>query len=254
MEAMFARHPDFGRGGVFAVVAAKCFQYDAEEVDCRTRLRWLVEHGYEVANYTWTHENLHTVSDERFMKEVGATKVWIDEHLQGESRGNLSNILVLPFGEWPRNDQQVLWMKNTFQYNGEEIRILAIVEVSGGAGPSPSSGNWDRRSVKRANTEPAVWDRMTTAFESGTKTFYTSDGNPDTITIPNEIPGDLADEFDPDWASAYDMQVVRYDAIPSTQPSEPGPEIDPATPGAPAEPTVAARSSFRRRPSRIAPT
>ena len=42
-------------------------------------------------------------------------------------------------------------------------------------------------------------------------TLFTSDGNPGTVTIPNRIPADVEDQFDPDWAQAYGMVLIRYD-------------------------------------------
>jgi peptidoglycan/xylan/chitin deacetylase (PgdA/CDA1 family) len=209
MEAFFDAHPDFGRTALFATVSTNCFRYEGEIVSCEDRLRWLADHGYEIANHTLWHENLHTVSDEMFKEQVGGNKLWIDERVPG--RANLSNVLVLPFGEWPRNEQQVQWLKNTFEYEGEEIRILGIVEVSGGPSQSPSSGEWDRRHIARFNSDPATWEMWTRIMENGEISLYTSDGNPATVTIPDPIPADLVDVYDPDWASAYNMEVIRYE-------------------------------------------
>jgi peptidoglycan/xylan/chitin deacetylase (PgdA/CDA1 family) len=104
MEAFYAEHPDFGRGGLFAVVPNNCFNYDGQETTCEERLEWLSKHDYEVANHTWWHENLKYVSDDLFAMQVGKTKIWLDERVSGEA--NLSNVLVLPFGEWPSADWQ----------------------------------------------------------------------------------------------------------------------------------------------------
>jgi peptidoglycan/xylan/chitin deacetylase (PgdA/CDA1 family) len=214
MEDFFGKHPEMGHGALFAVVARNCFQYDAEVATCEERLTWLADHGYEIANHTWWHENLHTVTDEMFKEQVGRTKIWIDERVTGDA--NLSNVLVLPFGEWPRNEGQVQMLNDGFVYDGQDIVITGVVEVSGGPSPSPSSGEWSRRDIARFNTDPDTWDYWTGLIESGAVTMFTSDGNPTRVSIPNQIPDDIADQFDPDWAQAYGMQLIRYDIPAST--------------------------------------
>ncbi len=210
MESFFDAHPDFGRGGLFAVVPNNCFRYDEEVVTCEERLTWLAEHGYEIANHTWWHENLHTVTDDEFKEQVGKTKIWIDERVTG--RSNLSNVLVLPFGEWPRSEDQVQMLREGFVYGGQDIVIAGVVEVGGGPSPSPSSGTWSRRAIDRINTDPETWAYWTGRIESGAVTLFTSDGNPATVTIPDALPEDIAGHWDPEWASAYGMRVIRYDA------------------------------------------
>jgi peptidoglycan/xylan/chitin deacetylase (PgdA/CDA1 family) len=209
MEAFFAAHPDFGRGGLFAVVARNCFTYEEEQATCEERLAWLDDHGYEIANHTWWHENLHTVSDEMLKEQVGRTKIFIDERVRGD--GNLSNVLVLPFGEWPRGPGQADLLYDGFIYDGQEIVLAGIVEVHGGPVPSPSSGEWTRWSIGRFNTDPEQWAYWTGLIDSGELTLFTSDGNSATVAIPNQLPDDLVSHWDPEWASAYGMQVIRYD-------------------------------------------
>ena len=210
MEAFYAAHPDFGRGGLFAVVPTNCFAYDEQETTCEERITWLAEHGYEIANHTWWHENLHTVSDEMFMDQVGGTKIWIDERVKVRE-ANLSNVLILPFGEWPRNDGQVQMLLDGFVYEGQDIRIGGVVEVSGGFSPSPSSGEWSRRSIHRINTDPESWSYWMGQVETDDATMFVSDGNPGTVTVPNQLAADVVDMWDHEWASSYGMVVIRYD-------------------------------------------
>jgi hypothetical protein len=100
---------------------------------------------------------------------------------------------------------------NGFVYDGQDILITGVVEVAGGPAPSPSSGNWSRMSIKRFNTDPNEWAYWTGLMESGAISLFVSDGNPATVTIPNQLSDDLHDDWDADWASAYGMKVVRYD-------------------------------------------
>lgn len=209
LEGFIAEHPDFGRGGLFSIVPNNCFNYEGQVATCEQRLIWLAEHGYEMANHTWWHENLQVVSNELLFQQVGDTKIWLDERVPGDA--NLSNVLVLPFGAWPDNDEQIGYLLNGFRYEGQDIGLVAFVEVGAGPSPSPSSGDWTRRSIPRFNSDPGAWAMWTERFENGEVTLYTSDGNPATVTVPNELPDDIAGQWDPEWASSYGMEVIRYD-------------------------------------------
>ena len=210
MEEFSAAYPGFGRGGLFAINPVNCFSYDAQETTCEERLTWLAEHGYEIANHTWWHENLHTVSNKMFLQQVGDTKLWIDERVKVRE-ANLSNVLILPFGEWPRSEEQVGWLLHGFRHQGQDIGIAGIVEVSGGFSPSPSSGEWDRRSIHRINTDPESWSYWMSQVETGEATMFVSDGNPGTVTVPNQLAEDIDWMWDGEWASSYGMVVIRYD-------------------------------------------
>lgn len=214
LEAFFAENPDFGRGGLFAVVPVNCFSYNEQQVSCEDRIEWLARNGYEIANHTWWHENLHTVSEELFLQQIGETKIWLDERIPVQS-ANLSNVLVLPFGEWPRNQDQVAMLHDGFVFDGQTVNIGGIVDVAGGFSPSPSSGEWCRKSINRINTDPESFDYWMGQIDSGEATIYVSDGNLATVTVPNQLAEDVVDMWDPEWAAAYGMDVIRYDLLDS---------------------------------------
>ncbi len=44
----------------------------------------------------------------------------------------------------------------------------------------------------------------------GEVTLYTSDGDPDTVTVPDPLPSTLQNEFDPDAITASGKQLIRY--------------------------------------------
>lgn len=88
MEAFFAEHPDFGRGGFFGVLPYNCFHKDGEQSACEERLTWLADHGYEIGDHTSGHRELTDVSDEELMRQVAETKIWIDQRVTGSA--NLS--------------------------------------------------------------------------------------------------------------------------------------------------------------------
>ena len=88
---------------MFAVVPANCFDFpDDDPSSCQERLDWLIDHDYEIGNHTMTHPDLTHVSIDVFKDEIFGTAQWFDERLSGPN--NLSDVLVLPFGAYPAQD------------------------------------------------------------------------------------------------------------------------------------------------------
>lgn len=216
LEAFFAEHPDFGHTSMFAVVPNNCFAFDDEPFNtveyCGQKLQWLAANGYEVANHTWSHQDLSDASSDTVRAQIGDTMDFIDTYVEGP--GNLSRVLVLPFGAIP--DPTVDWWAWSFVYEqftwgGEPVSLEAVVNVHGGVTPSPSSTLWDPLAVARFNTTPddiAMWFG---AFENGDVTLYTSDGNPQTVVVPDTMDALLAEEFDPAMLATDGKTALTYD-------------------------------------------
>jgi len=239
MEGFFDKHPEFGRGGFFSVLPYNCFHKDGEVTTCEERLTWLADHGYELGNHTWGHQELTDVSDETLMEQVAETKIWLDERVTGEA--NMSGMLVLPYGAFPSYDWQLQMLRDGFTYDGQTITLSGIIGVQGGPSVSPSSGDWTRWDIARFNMDRATWGYWKSQIETGGITVFTSDGNPGTVTIPNEIPADVAEGFDPEWAQSYGMVLIRYDAVDApvdtpASPQAPAPESTPGPEGMPTAP------------------
>jgi peptidoglycan/xylan/chitin deacetylase (PgdA/CDA1 family) len=208
IEAFAQKHPDFGKGGLFALLPYNCFKHEGEQTTCEERLTWLASHGYEIANHTWGHQELSDVSDEELMEQIALTMDFINERVSGP--GNQSRVLVLPYGEFPSQAQTEM-VEAGFTWNGQTYSVSAFVTVQGGLSPSPSSGDWSRWRIERFNTERETWSQWQQMIETHEVTLYTSDGDPGTVTIPNQLPDDIAEGFDPEWAQAYGMVLIRYD-------------------------------------------
>ncbi len=214
MEAFFAKHPDFGRGGFFAILPFNCFA-EPNEPDqmpyCEQKLTWLAEHGYEVGNHTVGHQDLLDITDEQFMAELGEAVIWIDERVP--EPGNLSQVLIMPYGNYPDADlhqEQRRMMREGLEYKGRTIRIEAAFMVGANPAESPSSTLWDPIWVPRIQTYDEVMDFWFTAFEDGSVILYTSDGNPETVTVPDPLPPLLKGELDPDLISLSGKELIQY--------------------------------------------
>jgi peptidoglycan/xylan/chitin deacetylase (PgdA/CDA1 family) len=208
LEEMFALHPDFGRGGHFAVLPFNCFHVPEEpdqEPYCQAKLRWLDAHGYEVGNHTTGHTDLRDVADDTFKSTIGDAIAWA----RASAPGSSPDILTLPFGNYPdakQHPDQVRWLHDGFTYDGRHVKLLGALMVGGGLAPSPVSVLWNSVKVPRiqvADTVLTYWQAYCEAHED---LLYTSDGNSATITVLRDQPPQLQGAFDP--ARAAGKRVV----------------------------------------------
>ncbi len=216
LESFFAEHPDFGRGGQFAVLPYNCFADDSPLNtidDCPDKLRWLAANGYEIVNHTAGHQDMLDVSDEVFVRELGDPIVWLDGIVQGD--GNFMEAVVMPYGNYPSRDLhpgQREMMRNGFAYEGRDIRLRAAFMVGANPTESPSSAEYDPLFIARIQANEESLGQWFRTIEDGGILIYVSDGDPDSITIPDPVPASLVDQFDPEVVVAAGHDLVRYPA------------------------------------------
>ena len=215
MEDMYTRHPDFGRGGFFAVLLFNCFDNPGgppEMADCAKKVNWLAEHGYEVGNHTYGHQDLTDITDDEFLYQVGKPILWFRQNVP--ATGDMSSVLTLPYGAYPDRDlhpTQWDYLINGFTYHGEAIRFEGILQVNGGPAVSPNNLKWDRYGIARFNTDPEVMSYWWKKIESGELTMYTSDGNPDIVTIPDPLPANISGQADTERGAKHGRTLIEYD-------------------------------------------
>ncbi len=216
LESFFADYPDFGRGGHFAITGSYCFAnvndpagVNTWDTHCPLKLQWLSDHGYEVGNHTWTHPSLAAIDGWSVNNEVGQTAAFIDANVTGP--GNQWSILTLPYGELPPDGTEgAAYLTNGAWWDNQHYVFDAITLVDGGPMYSPSSSWFNPYRIKRFNTDPASLDLWLGKIERGEIPLYTSDGDPNTITIPDPLPEFLQNEFDPDLIATSGKRLVRY--------------------------------------------
>jgi hypothetical protein len=222
MEAFYAEHPDFGRGGMFGTLPHSCFftGVDGSEEDqidlCSQKINFLIDNGYEVENHTLTHSGIQDVDDGTFKEEIGgaidALKAY-DERVE-------ANIFVVPFGMYPALDlhpEQREWMRNGFEWNGQQYRLIGSLMVGSEPAISPASTEWDSMWIYRIQmcdcTEQGGfgWDDYWQDVVSDDPTLlYVSDGDPNTLTAPESVNAGIFGDIDETRAEAAGQTVVRY--------------------------------------------
>lgn len=214
LESFFKEHPDFGRGGQFAVLPFNCFADDTPLNtidDCPDKLRWMAANGYELVNHTAGHQDLLDVTDEEFAFQIGDPILWLNDIVEGDA--NMMDVIVMPYGNYPSRDLhpgQREMMRNGFTFEGQEIRLRGAFMVGANPTESPSSAGYDPLFIARIQAHKESLDRWFGMIDDGDILVYVSDGDPETITVPNPVPNSLADEFDAATIVAEGHRLVRY--------------------------------------------
>ncbi len=223
LEDFFATHPDFGHAALFAILPIHCFDYEepSQTPFCQQKLQWLVDNGYEVANHTWDHQDLTDVSTDVFLQKVGDTIEFVQ---QNTGQLDASEALILPYGNFPDTDvnpdalQEWKWIRNGFDYNGQQYQLWTVVAAGAEPAPSPNSTTFDEMSIARigGKNEPGpgegnlFLDFWFGQFESRPDLLYTSDGNPDTITVPEDLPPEQQGTLDVEKIESSGKQLIQY--------------------------------------------
>ena len=186
LEEYRVQYPEFAGPAFFAVLPFNCFASEDDPSTCEERLAWLVEHNYEIGNHTYGHDELTDVTPEYFTQSIGSMKLWINERVP-QGKGNLSEVLVLPFGAYPDvnlHADQLSWLAGGFWYLGDPVNLDLVIAVTGGPAVSPYSVNFTTVEVFRYNTEPGVFSYWAERIERQEVSLFVSDGDPETVTVP----------------------------------------------------------------------
>ena len=163
------------------------------------KLRNLVEWGYEIGSHSMTHQDLSVAGPDLVGKELAQSKAKL-EALIGD--GYEVYTLAPPYGEYP-DDVSILL---DGEHEGVAYRYSAVVKAWGDSAPSPFSSKFDSVRIPRITAAPpkAVADLLA-YFERYPKLRFVSDGDPGTLSFPQELPSELGD-----LRSDLDLRVVRY--------------------------------------------
>lgn len=197
LEGFYAKHPDFGRGGHFAIQVGNQFSWPNWEQEhlFEEKIDFMIENGYEIGNHTETHHDLMYADVPTMMYEIGEPTLWANERL-GESSTNAMNVLTLPFGAYPHpeaNPDGHALLRTGFDYEGQPIPIDGVLLVCCTAAPSPASSAWNPMAIPRMAGDEIELGYFQDQVAAGEVTPYTSDGEPSFITVPSEQAYDLVE-------------------------------------------------------------
>lgn len=191
----FARaHPDFGKAATFYVYfAAAPFRQKEYVAD---KLRTLVANGYEIGNHTYGHANLSRLSLDAMRDELGK----LVKAVQAAAPGCPVESLALPYGGYPRDRAALLEGTG----DGVQYHNRGVLLVGAEPAPSPYSTAFKPLAIPRVQARTSELDKWLTYLETHPHDRYVSDGDPDTVTVPEQSAGLI------DAASLGGAKLVTY--------------------------------------------
>ncbi|WP_245656216.1 polysaccharide deacetylase family protein [Microtetraspora fusca] len=182
-----AKYPDFRPVATFWVNRAPFGLPDQAQQEAA--VKWLVDHGFEVGNHTYTHPDLRRLSpkgvaeqivrQERLLKKLGVPS---------------STTMALPYGSRPRKAK----IAREGKWDGTSYRFDGVFLA--GAEPSvpPYAKSFDRTAIWRiqSNGKQGECRRWCSAYwldwlDEHPEARYTSDGDPEHISIPKRLRGNI---------------------------------------------------------------
>jgi peptidoglycan/xylan/chitin deacetylase (PgdA/CDA1 family) len=205
LEDFFTRYDDFGRGGLFSILPNSPFAWpDADEQMpyAEEKLQWLLDNGYELGNHTVGHINMRESTDEEIKSELARA---IDM-ITGYAPDADVSVLAVPFGMYPEGGDTTIF--RGWEYEGRQYELEGALMVGAEPAPSPVHDDFDPMWIPRINADDEQLGRWFSFVEENPGIMYVSDGNPDTITVPEDVHPWLVDTLDE--AKADGKNIIRY--------------------------------------------
>lgn len=200
MEKFYEKHPDFGLEAMFTVNLSNNM-FDGEGT-LKERINYLIDSGFEIGNHTLTHAYLNKIEDEETIKkEIGGNQKKMYELVPGYK----FRVFSLPYGK----SSEELWqyvIKG--EYDGIEYENEAILEVAWSPTYPPFTKDFDPHAIQRVRA-PGMksveadlhWWMDQLSYEEQ----FVSDGNPETIAIPE------SQEENIDKEKTKDKRIITYE-------------------------------------------
>lgn len=184
LNKFYKEHPDFGRTAVFYIngKGRRAFHGEGTLTEC---LEYLVNHGYEIGNHTYSHAFLHKLDPQAIQSEMAQLEKFIQEHLPGYKMESMS----YPYGSIPSESNL------PFVLEGESDGVsynykVALKPAAGGPAATPSNILYDVYHIPRVRgTRNSIRDLgwYLDHYDKNPHLRYISDGDPSTISVPTEM-------------------------------------------------------------------
>lgn len=178
LEQFEKDHPDWTSTGVFYVNTVPTPFNDEKG------LPWLAANGYEIGAHTAEHVNLKKLSDANVQKQLAKNVADIQKLVPGYDVFSLSR----PFGIASTNEE----LMYSGSYEGTSYEFDGVMLVGSDPNKSPFHEEFDGHYIHRIRSGPKARPVDTDSkywldlLDKGKWTVYTSDGNPDVISYPDD--------------------------------------------------------------------
>lgn len=153
-------------------------------------VRWLTDHGFEVANHTWGHPNLAVLPDKKVKEQIVRLQRLLKKF--GAPEGDT---LALPFGSMPHPKK----IARAGSWNGTGYDFAGVFLAGAEPSVSPYAKNFDRGAIQRIQSNGKRGECRKWCSEYWLEWLnkhpgerYVSDGDPQRISIPRKSAGNIA--------------------------------------------------------------
>lgn len=121
LDAFYEENPRFGRAAIFYLNAGNPF---GQPKHIEKKLQYLFDHGYEIGNHAYNHEDLTKLDAEGIQRAIGKNTA----HFNNLNQNLVMESLALPYGKSPQIDELKTYVING-QYEGFEYSNHTVLRV-----------------------------------------------------------------------------------------------------------------------------
>lgn len=179
LEEFKKKYPDYNVTATFFVNSGIFQQEEYNE----KILKWLVNNGYDVGNHTMTHPDFTKIDANRTLREVGGIYKILDSIIPSK----YVPIIAMPFGSPYKKTHPNFSIMLKGSYDGINYNTKSMLRVGWEGEVSPFDKEFDPTFLKRirAYDNNGVDFDIQMNFNILKNTRYISDGDKDTVVVPN---------------------------------------------------------------------
>lgn len=147
-------------------------------------LNWLIDHGYDVGNHSYSHADFSKIDNNKSIYEIGSIYKMLDSILGDK----YVNIVALPFGSPYKKSHSNFSSIMSGSYDGFDYNTISALRVGWEADYSPFSNDFDKSFLKRirAYDNNGVDFDIEMNFKLLESNRYISDGDKNLIVFPKD--------------------------------------------------------------------
>jgi peptidoglycan/xylan/chitin deacetylase (PgdA/CDA1 family) len=201
MEQFKKEHPDFPLTATFFVLPAikPGLRLFGQEEYIGAKLNYLVQHGYEIGNHSYWHQNLGKTDDEGVQKQLALAVKAIQSYVPGYNVRSLA----LPLGVHPKNRA----LETNGEYQGTKYHHNVVLLVGSGPIPSPFSADFHPDRLERIQAGDTPWGpgAYVKLFKKDPTLRYFSDGDLGLLSVPKSRQASI----DPSLTGKYKLRIFE---------------------------------------------
>ena len=188
LNAFYEKNPDFGRTAIF-FVNGRPRPFDGAGT-LQERFAYLLDHGFELGNHSYTHANFARLNGQRLQRDIGL----LDQFIRYYAPDFEPLVLAYPFGIRPRASLRHYALQG--EYYGVPYSYAWALRVGNTGVPAvPHHVNFDPSNVSRvvASDDSTYYyivpdlGHLLRVFEQNPRLRFISDGDPDVVTVPRHL-------------------------------------------------------------------